>query len=60
MLFNSAAFVVFLLVRQINRFYPRAEPPKTTKECEFCAMEIPLKATRCGHCTSPVSPASAA
>jgi len=53
--FIIVAFVVFLLVRGINRLAreeeaPAAEP--TTKECPFCLSVIPLKATRCPHCTS--------
>jgi len=32
---------------------PAAEP--TTKDCSFCATEIPIKATRCPHCTSELA-----
>ena len=51
--FIIVAFVMFLLVRQINRM-KREEPAAapTTKECKFCLSTIPLKATRCPHCTS--------
>ena len=28
------------------------EKEKTTKECPYCLSEIPIKATRCSHCTS--------
>jgi len=47
--------VIFLLVRQVNRMKreekaPPAEP--TTKECPYCLSAIPVKATRCPHCTS--------
>jgi large conductance mechanosensitive channel len=51
--FLIIAFVVFLLVRQVNRLTgpaPAAAP--TTRECPYCASLIPLKATRCPHCTS--------
>jgi len=51
--FLIIAFVIFLLVKQINRLKrpaPAAAP--TTKECPFCFTEIPIKATRCPHCTS--------
>jgi large conductance mechanosensitive channel len=53
--FILVAFAVFLLVRTINRLRrgeqtPPAEP--TTKECPFCLSVIPIKAVRCGHCTS--------
>jgi large conductance mechanosensitive channel len=52
--FLIVAFAVFLLVKQVSRFKapaPAAAPP-STKECGFCGMSIPVKATRCPHCTS--------
>ena len=55
--FLIVAFVIFLLVRQINRM--RAQPEEapaepTSKDCPYCATEIPLQATRCPHCTSEI------
>ena len=53
--FVIIAFVIFLVVRQINALKRREEappPPPATKECPFCSLGIPLKATRCPHCTS--------
>lgn len=53
--FLIVAFVIFLLVRQINRLTRKpAEAPAapTTRECPYCCSEIPLKATRCPNCTS--------
>lgn len=53
--FLIVAFVVFLLIRSINRMKRKEEAPPaepTTKECPFCLSTIPLKATRCAHCTS--------
>ena len=35
---------------------PSAEP--VNKECPFCLMVIPIKASKCGHCTSAL-PATA-
>ena len=52
--FIVVAFVIFLVVRQINRM--RRESP-TTRECPYCASLIPIKATRCPSCTSQVQPA---
>jgi len=53
--FLIVALVIFLLVRQVNRWgkpAPAAAP--TTKECPYCVSAIPLKATRCPACTSEV------
>jgi large conductance mechanosensitive channel len=57
--FVIVAFVVFLLVRQINRLKRRGEvpPAPTARECPHCAMMIPLKATRCPQCTSDLKAA---
>jgi large conductance mechanosensitive channel len=53
--FLIVAFVIFLIVRTMNRF-KRQEPAPTptTKECPYCFTTIPLKATRCPNCTSPL------
>jgi large conductance mechanosensitive channel len=53
--FVIIAFVIFLLIRQINRLQrqPEETPTEpTTKECPYCVSEIPIKATRCPQCTS--------
>jgi len=50
--FVIVAFVVFLMVKQINRLKRQPPADPSTKECPFCLSSIPLKATRCGHCTS--------
>ena len=53
--FVIVAFVVFLLVRGINRLKRKEEAPPpepTTKECPYCLSAIPIKATRCAYCTS--------
>jgi large conductance mechanosensitive channel len=54
--FLIVAFVIFLLVKQINRLKkePPAPPAPATKECTYCLSTIPLKATRCPNCTSEV------
>jgi large conductance mechanosensitive channel len=58
--FLIVAFAVFLLIRTMNRLKreevaPPAEP--TTHDCPHCYSAIPLKASRCPHCTSEVKPA---
>ena len=54
--FVIVAFVVFLLVRQINKLKREPVPaPPDTKPCPFCCAAIPLPATRCGHCTSQLA-----
>jgi large conductance mechanosensitive channel len=50
--FIIIAFVIFLLVRAINRLKRNEPTTPTTKECQFCFTIIPLKATRCPNCTS--------
>ena len=51
--FIIVAFVIFLLVRQINRMKKEPAPAApNTKECQYCLSAIPLKATRCPNCTS--------
>ncbi|HYO92676.1 MAG TPA: large conductance mechanosensitive channel protein MscL [Pyrinomonadaceae bacterium] len=50
--FLIIAFVVFLLVRMVNHIKSKqAEGEITTKDCPHCLSTIPLKATRCAHCT---------
>jgi len=52
--------VIFLVVRAANRLQalqakPAAAP--TTRDCPQCLSTVPLKATRCAHCTSTLQPA---
>jgi large conductance mechanosensitive channel len=54
--FLIVAFVLFLMIRAANKMQaavvkPAAAPP-ATKDCPQCAMAIPVKAKRCGYCTS--------
>lgn len=48
--FVMVAFAMFLIVKQSNRFKGPVE--STTKECPKCLLSIPIKATKCGHCTA--------
>ena len=50
--FVIIAFVIFLIVRAMNRFKKQEPTTPTTKECPHCFTTIPLKATRCPNCTS--------
>ena len=51
--FLIVALAVFLLIKQINRLKrPAPSAAPTMKDCPFCLMTVPLKATRCPHCTS--------
>jgi large conductance mechanosensitive channel len=54
--FIIVAFVLFLIIRNMNRMKREEEeapaPPPTTKDCPFCLSSVPIKATRCAHCTS--------
>jgi large conductance mechanosensitive channel len=53
--FVIVAFVIFLLVRQINRWnQPAPAPAPSTKDRPYCCSAIPIKATRCPSCTSEV------
>ena len=52
--FLIIAFVIFLIVKQVNRLFP-APPPApapATKPCPECTNEIPAGARRCPHCTA--------
>jgi large conductance mechanosensitive channel len=58
--FLIVAFVLFLVIRSMNKLKKKEEAPAaepTTKECPECLMTIPIKATRCGHCTSEIKAA---
>src|SRR3954467_12190906 len=50
--FVIVAFSIFLLVRAINNMRRSGTAAPVSKECPFCTMTIPIKATRCPHCTS--------
>jgi len=61
--FLIVAFVIFLVVRQMNRMkrkQPEPEPTPSEKSCPFCTTTIPLAASRCPHCTSELEGMQAA
>ena len=53
--FLIVAVAIFLVIRIINQLRHPAEKAADTKDCPACAMKIPIKATRCPHCTSELS-----
>jgi large conductance mechanosensitive channel len=50
--FLIVAFIIFLIVRTMNRLKRDQPTTPTTKECPHCFTTIPLKASRCPNCTS--------
>jgi large conductance mechanosensitive channel len=60
--FFILAFVIyFFIVRPVNALMARYKPedvqaPHATRDCPYCLNSVPLMATRCGYCTSPLPP----
>jgi large conductance mechanosensitive channel len=56
-----AAAVFFFVVKPMNimtsHFSHRETPEPTTRRCPYCLMDIPLKARRCGFCTTELGAA---
>src|SRR5688572_15592585 len=53
--FVIVAFVIFLIVKAINRMKRPAQEAETAsemKDCPYCLSSVPLLATKCAHCTS--------
>ena len=56
--FLIVAFVVFLIVKRVNRMREAEAQPEAaapTKDCPYCLSAINMKATRCAQCTSQVA-----
>lgn len=54
--FTIVAFVLFMIVRQVNRLRaPKEAAPALEKDCPQCLKSVHLRATRCPFCTSPLS-----
>lgn len=56
-----AAVLYFFVVRPVASmlalYKPKeVETPPTTRDCPYCLQAIPVLATRCAFCTSPVPP----
>ena len=60
--FFIVAFVVyFFVMRPVNALMARYKPkevqaPPATRDCPYCLSSVPLMATRCAYCTSPLPP----
>jgi large conductance mechanosensitive channel len=56
--FLIVAAAIFLAVKIMNtlrnQVAPEEEEAPKTKTCEYCKMDIPIDAVRCGHCTSAI------
>lgn len=56
--FLIVAFVVFLIVKKVNKLKSKQETGEvTSKDCPRCLSTIPLKATRCAECCVDLQPA---
>ena len=54
--FLLTAFVIFLVIKGINKLHkPAPEPAPTTKTCPFCKSEIHIDAVKCPHCASDLN-----
>lgn len=64
--FLLMALIIFLMLKGLNALQAKAtklahmgkeeaKAEPTVKTCPYCQMEIPIKATRCGHCTSELT-----
>jgi len=57
--FLIVALAIFLLIKNVNKLKKQEMAPpavSTTKDCPHCMVSIPIKATRCPHCTSELKP----
>jgi large conductance mechanosensitive channel len=56
--FLIVAFAIFMMIKWMNSLKKTEEEKPsepTTKECGYCHMTIPIKATKCGHCTTDLA-----
>ena len=53
--FLIVAFAVFMIIRAVNKLKRETPAPEAaTKECPYCLSVIPIKASRCAHCTAEI------
>ncbi len=56
-----ALVIFFFVIRPIAKMHEKQKareataPAPSTKECPYCMTGIPIKATRCPHCTSALN-----
>ena len=50
--FLILAFIIFMMIRQINKLTPAPAPKPEPRLCPYCKSKIADDATRCPHCTS--------
>ena len=48
--FLIIAWVIFLVIKAVNRFRAAPPPPPNTQDCPRCLTAIPEGATRCAAC----------
>lgn len=53
--FLIVAFVIFIIVKQLNKLHKEPEKVVNEKTCPFCKTKIDIEATRCPHCTSELT-----
>lgn len=53
--FFLVSIAVFILIKIINSLYHKKETSPNFKTCQYCCLQVPIQATRCGHCTSKLS-----
>jgi large conductance mechanosensitive channel len=57
--FLIVALCIFLVIRALNKMKRPSPSAPVSKDCPHCAMTIPVKASRCPHCTSELGTARA-
>lgn len=50
--FVLVAFVLFIVIKAMNKMRKKEEAAPSTKACPQCRMDVPIDAVKCGHCTS--------
>ena len=58
-----ALVIFFFVVKPVNTLMnlhkPKEPAAPTTRDCPYCLSSVPVKATRCAYCTSPLPPPAA-